>query len=51
MQSPETVKLKNLADMELAYRRLRDDMKAIETLLTTVNDALAALTVRVEALE
>jgi len=30
MKSPITIKLRNLADMELAYRRLRDDISAIE---------------------
>lgn len=42
MKSPTSVKLRNLADVELAYRRLRDDISAIES-LSSVNQNTAAL--------
>lgn len=42
MQSQETVKLRNLADVELAYRRLRGDVASIET-SQTINQNTAAL--------
>lgn len=42
MKSPTSVKLKQFADVELAYRRLRDDIASIET-SQTINQNTAAL--------
>lgn len=41
MKSPRTVKSKAFEDTDMAYRKLRDDLEAMNTLLTTISEAFS----------